>query len=352
MSRPRFYHIVFLLSLLCACFTLYSLEKWAERNFKPISFDDAIAKRLQRENPDLICIGNSTVSINIVKPLFEKGLAELKGKPIKVSYITAGGMHTAWQFLVIKNQIVRSGLKNIPIVIVDYEDFFLRPDAKTATSGKSEIILRKLMQEDEPVFLSKIGSNSSYFTNGFPYLYSQRFQIKRKLTSIALIEFMRITSADSLVHSRRWKQKGIQAVQWLLGTVYKGSNFRSGQSTPDERIDRTAIYTRDANHFAEMVDRSFLPDILSFKDSYQLIFILSNSNPQMPLMKESIQEHSLQLEKYLKSEGAFYIDMNRVHELQVEGLMHDSRHYTKGYPRELNTRMLLRELSKLSVFDN
>lgn len=348
--RVKSIHLLLLvLSATAVALVVFSLEQWAHNSFRPVAFDPSISKKLQKESPDIICVGNSTLSINIVKERFQKGLNERFGRPVKISYISAGGMHSAWQFLILKNQISEAVHKNIPVIFFDYEDFLLRPEAKTATSGKSEKVLRKLMRDDETIFHSKIGSNSLYFSTGFPYLYSQRYQIKRFVTSKTISAFMRYTRADTLIKSRRWKQKGTEAVAWLFGTIYKGSNFRSGQGALDERSDREAIVAVNPEQLQKHIAASFLPEMLAYKDRYTIIFLVSNSNPNMPLLKQSMIHHTAQLQEYIVSHGGYLVDMNRVASIQAPGLMHDSRHFTKGHPRELNTDMVLAELAKLPL---
>lgn len=334
-------------SLCLGCAVVAALELWAERTFTQVAFNPEARDKIKATHPDAIFIGNSVLSENMPKIEVDEGMNRLLNKKARVFFIHKGGMHTAWHYLVLKNQIVASGIKKIPVFILDYEDFFVRPEAKTSTAGKSEQLLRQNLDGEDPVFLEKIGAKGIYFTSGFPYLYSHRYNIKRWVTAHFVRSFMRLTGTSKTITSRRWRADDETAVAWLLSIVFKGANFRSGQGVDDmQTSDRPALTGTSDEDFRAMVERSFLPEILKFKDRYKLIFVQSSSNPNMTVMKESLKTYTARLERYLNENGAYYIDLNRSPELQQPELMHDSRHFTKGAPRSLNVQTLMKEVEK------
>jgi hypothetical protein len=328
-----------------------SLEKWAHDNFKPIVFSNKIRKNLIRKQPHIILVGNSMLGSNIVRPLFEKELSNKLGRKARVSYIIAGGLHTAWFYLVLKNQIATAMKEGTPIVFLDYEDYYIRPEANTTATGKSEVRFRSSMLDDEKVFRSKIGTNGLYFATGFPYLYSQRFQIKRHIVSEFVLKAFNLLGASKHLQSRFFKRQNEDSVAWLLGTVFKGSEFRGGQADDRERNDRILFQGKSDEDFFKKAQDSLLPDMLSYSKKYPLIFLISSSNPSMTQIKSSMPQFSQRLEKYITSNDGYFIDMNRVPEVQTPGLMHDSRHFTKGKGRNTNTLAVLKELEKIGIID-
>ena len=340
-----------LIIILVIVSSLYFLESWAHKNFKPIEYSTKLRSKLIRKQPHIVLVGNSMLGSNIEKKVFENELKKKTGKNIRVGYVVAGGLHTAWYYLILKNQIANAVKPGTPIVFLDYEDYFVRPQANTAAVGKNEAKYRSTMKPNEDIFLSKIGDNSLYYASGFPYLYSQRFQIKRYLTSKAVMTLLRITGATDLTKSRRLKKNDVDALSWILGKTYKGSNFRGGQVDDRERNDREMLNSDSQENFNKLADKSFLPDILSFKDKFPIVFLLSSSNSNMALIKSTIPKHAAQLRNYIENNGGKFINMNEVEIVQQPGLMHDSRHFTKGKGRNTNTIAVVEELFKTGVMD-
>lgn len=340
-----------ILSLLILVSGVAFIEIWAEQTFTAVGFVPRYREKILTSPPDVIFVGNSVLHENLPKGEMEAGLSRMLGRKINVMYIAKGGMHSAWYYLILKNQIATTGLSNIPIFFLDYEDFFIRPEAKTSTGGKSERLLRQALTGDDEVFLRKVGDRGNYFLSGFPYVYSQRFNIKRRLTARFVRSGFRLMGIDRKIKTRRWKTDDETAVAWLLGNVFKGSNFRQGQEVDDRHTaDRPAItYANDAE-FEQKMESTFVPDMLKFQDRFKLIFVQSNSNPSMVQMKQSLKIYSERFDRYLKKNGASFIDLNSVTELQQPGLMHDSRHFSKGAPRSLNVASLLAEIKKGDFF--
>lgn len=331
-------------SLLTIIILLVGCEVWAEYHFKPIEFTPNLQKIITNSKPDIICIGNSMLGSNVIRNQFQRELSNLFNKKITAQFITSGGLHSAWQYLVVKNQVIPSSLAGVPIVLIDYEDYFTRPDAATYASGVSEIKYKKNMLKEEPVFNKKIGNNSIYYKNGFPYLFSQRYKIKKHFTSKLLRTFLDLSGVSSLIDSRRYKPHNEIAIEWLFGTLFKGSNFKNGQVDDKERIDRELFSGSTQDEFNYIADKSFLPDILEYSKDHPIIFVESNSNPSMFQIKKSLPKYSEQLETYISNHNGIYIDLNREDALQVPSLMHDSRHYFAGRPKELNTKILAKKI--------
>ncbi len=340
----------FCLVLLLGLF-IYKLEFWAESNFKPIKFNPRYKHQIQRERPDIICVGNSMLASNIVKKSFENHLSKAYGRPIKATFIIAGGLHTAWHYLVLKNQIATSAKKGTPVVFFDYEDYYLRPEANTTTTGNSERQFRENMLQSEPIFRSKIGTNGYYFASGFPYLYSQRFLIKRYLISKAVLANLKLMGIQKSLTSRKFRKMTGDTLSTLFGAVYKGSAFRGGQADDKERNDRILYQPSNDAEFLKKFDYSFLPEMLSFNKDYPLTFLLSSSNTSMTLIKSSVGHYSEKLGKEIQKRGARFIDMNSVEAVQKPGLMHDSRHFTKGLGRETNTKAVAEKLIENNIFN-
>ena len=332
--------------------SIFRLEHWAAKNFRPITFNPKIKHIIEKDKPDIICIGNSMLGSNIEKMEFEKALSAQFGRPIHASFIVGRGLHTAWHYLVLKNQIAPSAQPGTPLLFFDYEDYYIRPEANTLATGRSEVQYRESMQQEEPLFRSKIGTNAFYFASGSPYLYSQRFQIKKYLLSNFLIQTLKATGVTNSINDRMYKPKDQESLARLIGSVFRGSAFRGGQADDRERNDRIMISGLSDEDFEKMAEKSFLPDLLSYKDKFPMTFILSSSNPSMTLIKSSIGLHSTRLQKAIETRGGTFIDMNKVPEVQSLGLMHDSRHFTKGKGRNTNTDAVVGELVKSHALDS
>jgi hypothetical protein len=154
------------------------------------------------------------------------------------------------------------------------------------------------------------------------------------------------------IRSRKFNKSNADAISWLLGSVYKGSAFRGGQVDDKERNDRILYQGENEAAFEKKFNDSFLPAMLSFDADFPLTFILSSSNSSMPLVKSSIGIFAERLGRHIKALGGTLINMNEVHSVQAHGLMHDSRHFTKGRGRETNTKAVVEQLVAHKVFDH
>ena len=327
------------------------MERWAKREYLSVVFDDHVRQYVIRDKPEAIFIGNSTLSENVPSRELQQQLSSAPGELKPLLYIAQGGMHSAWEYLVLKNQVATTGSKDIPVVIINYEDFFLRPDAKVTNLPRSEYLIRSNMLQDEPVLLEKLGSKARYFRGGFPYFYSQRFNLKRKLAATFVKHLMDPFSFDVLEGSRSWQNSPVNAIQWLLGGVFKGTNFRSGSNVDEAQTsDREPLVGSNEEEFKAIADKSFLPEMLSYSNRFKIIIVQSNSNPNMPIMKAGLKRSAPYMRRYVESHGGTFINLNDAPELQQPGLMHDSRHFAPGDPRILNVTVLVRELKKTKLF--
>ena len=342
VSFRRFY--LPLLSVILLSLGAWRAEKWAEAHFRPISFDPKIKHLIQREHPNVICVGNSMLGSNIIQSQFEAELSEKLGFPVNSTFLVGGGLHSAWQYLVLKNQIATAAKPGTPVLFFDYEDYYVRPEANTTSTGQSDVEYRQSMLKEEPIFRAKIGSNGNYFASGFPYLYSQRFQIKRNIVSRFTNGMLKITGIAKRIDSRLYRRQDEGSLAWLLSTVFRGSQFRGGQADDRERNDRLLFTGASDDEFNKKADASFLPELFEFENQFPLTFVESSSNPTMHLVKQSIPLFSSRLGNYITRHGVNYVDMNKVEAVQARGLMHDSRHFTAGRGREVNTHEVVNQL--------
>jgi hypothetical protein len=341
-------YLLILTSIALSAILVVSMEKFVHKNIPPTKFDPTFRHQIKSQKPDMVLIGNSTLHRNVKKHLLEEELAQHLGKSsYKLSFVSKGSTHSAWQFLALKNQVFDSGIRNIPIIIIDFEDYFLRPLFGTTNGGGAETLHKAMMEDDkEEEFLSMLGKNRVYYLRGFPYIFSQRYAIKRRLFANVTRRTLGKLSLTRNMNPR-WLKKSNELFLYIISRrVFSESRFRSGEFSLVQQhgLPERVIANRD--NFTKTADQSFLPKILSYKKHYNLIFVLSNTRATHISMKKYVKTFATQLRTYLEQNGVKFIDLNEVPEVQDPSLMHDSRHFNQGTAQEVNTRALAKELKK------
>lgn len=338
----------FVLLLLCLGL-LYLLEIKAAEKFPPVPFSAHLQNRLKAEAPDAIFVGNSTLGVNVNQSILEAELSRLSNRPVRVSFISKGGIHTACYYLILKNQIAAAARKGTPVIFIDNEDNFIKPEERTATAGATERFIQANMQEDEAVFLSKLGASGLYFSRGFPYLFSQRYRIKRWLVAGWSNLVLSWTGLDDGIQHRKFQTRDAVAINWLLGTVFSSRKFRAGDTiNPSAALDPRRLDT--LREFESKAEQSFMPELLAYARDFELYFVLSNTNPAYAMHKDYVRAFTAQFKHYLQDKAVAFIDLDKHPALQEPGLMNDSRHFIKGAPVELNTQVLAAELYEAGLF--
>ena len=286
------------------------------------------------------------------KKQLQQELSKLAGRDLRLSFLTHGGIHAASFYMLMTSRVQPAIEKKIPVVFFDHADHFIQPVEDSKAGGLLKTLVRNDIGSAEKNFIGKLDKGGMGGVRDFPYLYSRREEIKKAIVSSVVARLLRWTGLSGMIDNPAYhKRSSESALRWLLGRVFTGKNFRSGGAEAREaRLDASLI--SDPEKFEEIVEASFLPELLSFSKRYRLFFVLSNTNPALKKEKQYLSVLGPQLRDYLGRNGASgFVNLNERAELQAPDLMSDSRHFKGGAPRVLNTRVIAEELNALGILD-
>ncbi len=335
------------ISILISALMLGSAEYWAYRNSHTVKFNDTFTQNIRSAKPDIIFVGNSTLKFNVDPVVMQAELSKRLGREFKVLFLSRSSMHSAWQYLVLKNQILKSSVANIPVVFVDYEHFFFLPEVATGSGAFTEKQIKVQMLDQEEVLLSKIGGQAAYFKRHFPYLVSQGSILKRELSGEAVAFIGKFLMPDSLLAKRYGKVASTTLVKKILSKVFSPSSFRSGLFTLEPARVLSSNKLTDKATFRTYLEKTFIPEMLKIQGSLKFIFVVSLSNPKFVDNIPELVKGNDMFRDYLKEHGIPLIDMNAYPQIHEGGYMSDSRHISAGPGKVLNTQLMAAELAPL-----
>lgn len=303
---------------------------------------------------DFIFFGDSMLNWNVNRSLFELELNNLSGMSYSPLYIMYGGDGIPYYYLVIKNKILPSNKKNIPIIIIGYGNQSLI----TAPSNPRGAHTLSMMAGDESVYYSIRGESESiieHIERSHPIFFLRSDNSGKIIRS-----FMYVISLGNIIRSRSILEDRFKVGQ------FKELNHHSYhiQSITDlikevyQKITKTSknIPTTDI----EKINASFLPEIIRVtQNKYPIIYIDTHMNPLFDT--DNLRNYRKNLSQFLTSKNVTYIDLNNRDELNNSELFADNAHYNaKGYKNwnestnisgiPLNSRIIAEEIYNLKIF--
>ena len=296
--------------ILVALFIYCVIEFGANRETGPFhSANNEISTDLiDQTNYDLIIMGNSMLNVNVNKTLLEKELSSRTGRPIKILYMGYDSDSLPYYYLLIKNRILPSNKRNIPIVIINLMDYTL----KTTHADIRDIPTRSMMVGDESFYYSIRGEPES-----IPERVEREIPLflkKKQITASILNSYLQVISIDKF-------QNGEKILQNRFNDQVKDTKTDSVDVQPITKlIDQS--YQRITNTsekripvtYNELISAGFLPEIIRLThDRFPLIYIDSHMYPTID--SKNLKNFRNDLNKYLDSQNVTYIDLNKREEL-------------------------------------
>ena len=329
-------YIINLFFILIAVFLFFFVEQIINNANFEIKFDDSFRKKIEKEKPDIILIGNSVLGSNIHRSQLQKELYYFLGKKIRVSLISIGGMQSAWSYLIMKNQISKSNIKDIPVGFVFHDERITNPNIRV----KDELLLKKTATNYEPVFWKKLKENSIYYHKGFPHIFNDKITTKKNIISLyGNFIFQQILNKNKF--------------RKTINLVFKRQNFKTGGSSGEKRKKTRKKIQSQKDFENQIVNPSFLNEILKFNNDFHVFFISSslspapkhqpkNPNLQEPYASDRNLYFSF-LNKYLKKNNSFLINLNKRKEIKDKKFFKDVGHLLP-LGKQLNSKILAQEI--------
>ena len=340
---------------LCFIINLFIfIEQYASKDIFFITYSDKYKKYIQNSNPDLILIGNSLLNPNINKYFLNKELSRLYGCKIKVIFIASGGAQSAWYYLILKNQILTSNIKNIPVGFVFWGDDITNPILGTQDGSLYQHEIKKTFLPEDLLFLKKIKKNAKFYKKRKLNLLENRYEIKRFILDNYGNNILKLTNINQNLKKKFYNKTAPKyqksKFKKVLDDVFNNKYFKSFNIK--KRLYCSQNLTKES--FENLVKESFLIDILNYKDNYKIFFIQSHPKKNFG----TCNNYLTFLENYLKEKKSFLINLRNRSELDDMNLYRDDMHFysteeakklNKKNGIKLNTKILADEIYKRKI---
>jgi len=272
-----------------------------------------ISEKIDGERPDIILLGNSMLGGNIDKKIFDEKLSSLARRDIRSTFLVFHGNHGPLFYVIIKNQIAKSKLSGIPLLIVDHDPGSFA--SQDLPGGDQEAIKRQL-REHETVFLKKCHDHLfryRYYLRPYSTIFYYAPGCSRKAMR-AFVDFF--YGLSGFKHSS----------EHLMKIRFSDSHLKPIQFDDEDGKVQTFNSIRYEN--------SFLPDIIQEASRFRLGFVITHPNPSSIFLRpeKAKRDYLNSIERFTKcvrSKGAMVLNMNQFEELNNEALFLGYTHNNK-----------------------
>jgi hypothetical protein len=307
------------------------------------------------EQPDDIFIGNSMLETRI-----DLGRYEQLNDGRKALALIDPGVGSAGWYLRLKNQVIASNSHPEKVFIFFKSDEITDP--LKYTSGRADSVLNGLKTNSEPTFDAIVDQNRSLdqiISTKMRSVYSIQ---QRRPSALAALE----RTAASSVHPKIF----VSTVRRALSIVGFGrfdraqyrsnlddfSNLKQQTNTVFDRTNYRAIGEQNAETdsvgiFSEHIGNSFLPVMLELVSGteIQLVFVKVQNRPNPDGTQRTrigISKYTDELQVYLESHGAGYIDMTGTPEITLDKYL-DGDHIVHSFMSEY-TELFTKKTTELA----
>lgn len=319
-SRRAWFGFVFATGcVLCSLGTLSILSRRLP-DVPRAAFDPQPLRRLRRERPEFVLLGNSMVETRIDERLLNKLLA-----PRRAISLATGGSMTALWYSQIQNYVVPAGYRPSRLVLFFRNAELTRP--RDQTTGADLLKIQRASAEDSPVLAAKLippwrnrGERFRYEVwNALPVARLRR--VGEALMDRAVLQVS--TALGPTVDPKRRKGQ--------INAVFR--HARDG-GEPEDPSDEDLLFNQAT------IDESLLPDILGLlqRNEIPTVFVRVRTRARARGVREpaSLTRYITGLRRYIEERGAHFVDMS---EEQWESIDlygngdHIAGRYTASYTR-------------------
>jgi len=252
-------------------------------------------RRIQRRKPQVVLIGNS-----MVETRFDHKLLNQLTAPTRVELIALGGSESAVWYAQLKNYVVASGVPVRRVAIFFRDTEITLPALRT--TGPFGSNLDRAIPKPDPVISKKIKPPSAGPID----------DLRNLLKSIAPVGRLRQTMSsrsDDLimrVSTPFAASIGLEKKKKIVNRQFRVESLRGD-------VDEERAPWDDSRPFPEVVEASFLPDILKLAKDHKipLTFVrvrrrkMAAGRPDRPELVTYLRE----FKRYIKKRGADFLDL-------------------------------------------
>jgi len=305
-----------LVSIVCAVLISLGLLSMTEFYFRQMIGDPyQIRDQINKENPDIIMLGNSMLGRNIDQVVFDQELSRLTGRAIHSKFIVLNGCHAAVFYVVLKDQVAASRMAGIPVGVVDSWGFIYTGN----TTGDADDHLKQSLVEYDPEFFKKFDNKYFKYTfflrGGFKtFYYSPGYSYKI---------FKDFYGADRL---------NVDPLNILRSRFGVDADPRYFNRQDKRSVSKTMN-----------IEGSFVPDILRVSKKFRLFFVKSRFVYEKFRSNDRAASSPDRLAGYLNQRGVVLIKNQEFKELDDTSLFMDDQHLNeKG--ALINTRLIAKRI--------
>lgn len=261
-------------------------------------FDDGLQQRLRAEGPDVVAIGNS-----LLESRFEPELLNRLVAPTRVLVHAAPGTGTARWYLMLKNQVIPSGVRPRRVVF-----FFVGYDLTNPHHFVNEQTLPEIEADshESEAFLERVLAEPAGGLRSELRLRARQWVPARRLRPLAegFIDRAGLLSADLIAGPDDPKRR-----KRTINAIFDFRRLREQLGFREEREQRESL------PFDAALARSFLPEILRLgrEAGISLWFVECKPYKSAGFGVRTPEEarYAAALRAYIESQGGRLIDMER-----------------------------------------
>lgn len=285
---------------------------------------------IEENQSNIVLLGDST----LVLGLDTNQLSEQTSQPVYT--IGIPGSASALWYLLLKNNIAEATYKPQYLLIVFRDSILTAPGYRV--HGSYFEVLDEYTKRNEPVLLEKsfinLMSPFEILAEKYFPLYALRSNIRKEID--ASIRYF----APPLFGCDR------TCTDYSLGALFEGADMEPGELVDAVGAAESLLYTPAQLDFEELVDKSFLPDMIeiSKEKNINLVFVRIKvlSGPQQ---SPELDKYLMDLKNYFNTQNSPYLDLGSDIRFTPD-LFRDSIHLNES-GKELFTELVAQELNKL-----
>jgi hypothetical protein len=349
-KKEKYGKLVIFIMIIMSIFIIISIEIFVYDQFVYREINNKLLNQINDEQPDIIMIGNSMLSHNVDQELFESELSNLTNRTIKSLFWSSGGMHSAWWYLSMKNQIIKSNVTDIPIGIVYRLDFITRP--KWGIAGKYQDRIDQLLTANEDVFYQKTKTNNYYKIKNIYKTYFFRHEflnlIKKYWVKQTLHYYEKKTNNKifpDIIFQKKFPLENLKNQNDFL--------FQGSTESDEDNFKRL-------NDFESHINSSFLPNMIYLMKNFSFFVVETHMNPNTTNDKylwdynknthKNMNQYRKKLINYLFDNDINFIDLHNYSNLNYQKLYLDRMHFNKNgskiFTRKLAQDIYIKEIIK------
>jgi hypothetical protein len=261
------------------------------------AFNRQVLDHVTRTRPELVLLGNSMVATRFDEKVLQRLL-----RPRRVAVLGLIGTASAHWYLALKNVVVASG--EHPRLVQFFRGQELTQPRIWTEGNKGGSRLQQLSLGEDPLVTRKLAPSFATPSARLQWYRERAIPVQRLRAKTEPV----IDKVGTLGSELAWPEAGPRTRKREINELFSLRRLR-----PAEAVDEQAD-SEDAPVFGDVVEQSFLPDILALarENHIPLTFVRVRSRAAASGEVESalVRRYVSDLERYLRAQGAEFYDMH------------------------------------------